>query len=76
MTNPPGFFPPGFFPPGYMPGPPGHIPGFHVPGTLTPIAAVVRQQAEAVAAVQFAAQTQAAEQARKKRRDHLLMYRR
>ena len=51
--------------------PPGHQPGFHIPGTLVPIGAVIEQQR-----MEAMAQQQAIEDARKRRRNHLLLLRR
>jgi hypothetical protein len=61
-------YPPDFFPLEYLPGPLGHIPGLHIPGTLVTYGEAGKQQQ--------AAQAQATEQARKKRRNHLLLLRR
>jgi hypothetical protein len=61
-------YPSDFLPLEYLPGPLGHIPGFHIPGTLVPYGEAGKREQEA--------QAQAIEQARKKRRDHLLLLRR
>jgi hypothetical protein len=58
--------------PAMPPMPPGHMPWVHMPGTLIPIAAA----AAAAQQQQQQAQAQATEDARKKRRNHLLMHRR
>lgn len=62
-----------------MNNPPGYILGYHYPGSLWPVAAMgdetarMRAQAEQADAI---ARANAAEEQRKRRRNHLLLHRR